>query len=222
MKNLTHIAIDGPVGSGKSTIAKLVAKELGFTYIDTGAMYRAVALHCLNTGADVNNESEVTKALSSASINIKYNDGTQHIFLNEKDVSQDIRSLEVAQSTSKVSIINPVREHLVQMQQNMAKDQNIVMDGRDIGTVVLPNANVKVFLTASVDIRAARRQKDLLEKGEDVDINKIKQEIEERDERDTNRQISPLKQADDAKLIDTSHMSLQQVVNAIVELCAGD
>ena len=214
-KNM-HIAIDGPSGSGKSTIAKLVAQALNYIYIDTGAMYRAIAFNCINLNINLEDESDVISSLKSATINVDYINGEQYIYLNNKDISNDIRGTQIAQVTSKIATIREVRKKLVQMQQNLAQGKDIVMDGRDIGTIVLPYANLKIFLTASVEARATRRQKELMEKGEIVSVDCVIREFKERDERDINRQVNPLKQADDAILIDTTYMNIEEVVTQIV------
>ncbi|MCL1995749.1 MAG: (d)CMP kinase [Defluviitaleaceae bacterium] len=216
MKNI-QIAIDGPGGSGKSTIAKRLAQEMDFTYIDTGAMYRAIALHCLDNNIDIKDEKAVISALPDAKIDIKHIDGVQHIFLKNENVSHRIRSPNISQSTSIISTYLPVREMLVKQQQHIAKNTNIVMDGRDIGTVVLPFASHKIFLTAGVDVRVQRRKAELVAKGQTFDEADIEKEIIERDHRDITRTISPLKQAPDAILIDTSNMGIDQVVEKIKE-----
>ena len=214
-----NIAIDGPAGAGKSTIAKEITKKMGYIYIDTGAMYRTVGYYCLNNNINIDLESEVNNCLNLIDIKIKFVDGLQRIFLNDTDITDLIRTQEVSDAASKVSVYKNVRERLVAMQQDIAKENSVVMDGRDIGTVVLPNAEVKIFLTASVDERAKRRHKELVEKGIATNLDDIKKEIEERDYRDSHREISPLKQADDAILVDTSNMSINEVVNTILEIC---
>ncbi len=213
-----NIAIDGPAGAGKSTIAKMVAKELEFIYVDTGAMYRAIALSCIRHGIDVKDEENVVKACEKAKVTIKYIDGSQKIFLDDEDVTSTIRTEEVGNGASAVSVFGGVRRRLVKMQQELAKNANVVMDGRDIGTVVLPDAELKVFLTASVEERAKRRVNEMAEKGVTVDFEKTKAEIAERDERDTTRKESPLKQAEDAIFLDTTSMSIDEVKNKIIEL----
>lgn len=212
------IAIDGPGGAGKSTIAKKVAEKLKFIYIDTGAMYRSVALYCIESFISLNDEYKVTKALDEIDINIDYIDGEQRIFLNDIDVTQEIRSNHVAIGSSKVAVIKSVREKLVSIQRNLANGKNVIMDGRDIGTFVLPNAQIKIYLTASVEVRSNRRMKELCEKGENPNIDEIMQEIIDRDTRDMNREISPLKQAEDAIYLDTSNMLEEEVVNFIINL----
>ena len=214
-----NIAIDGPAGAGKSTIAKELTKKLGYIYIDTGAMYRTVGYYCLNNNINIDVEKEVNDCLDLIDIQIKFIDGLQRIFLNDSDITDFIRTQEIGDAASKVSVYKNVRERLVSIQQNIAKENNVVMDGRDIGTVVLPNAEVKIFLTASVEERAKRRYKELIEKGVDANLENIQKEIEERDYRDSHREISPLKQAEDAILVDTSNMNIEEVVKTILKIC---
>lgn len=213
-----NIAIDGPAGAGKSSIAKLVAKKLSYVYIDTGAMYRTMALYFLNHGIDTKDESAVCAACEDIDIKINYEDGEQQIFLNGENVSRKIRQEKVGNQASVVAAYGKIREKLVALQREMAASTNVIMDGRDIGTVVLPNAEVKVYLTASSSVRAQRRYKELCEKGEICDIQKIENDIIMRDEQDMNRQISPLRQAEDAVLVDSSDMSIDEVVDAICDL----
>lgn len=210
-----NIAIDGPAGAGKSTIAKIVAKELGFIYVDTGAMYRTLALACLREGIDQADEENVVKKCKEVEVSLGYENGTQKVFLNGEDVSEDIRKEEVGNMTSAIAVYPEVREILVALQKDFASKNNVVMDGRDIGTVVLPNADLKVYLTASVETRAKRRYDELVEKGIDCDLKEIEKDIADRDYRDMNREVSPLKQADDAKLVDSSDMSIEEVVETI-------
>lgn len=210
-----NIAIDGPAGAGKSTIAKIVAKELGFIYVDTGAMYRTLALACLREGIDQSDEEKVVKKCNEVEVSLGYENGTQKVFLNGEDVSEDIRKEEVGNMTSAIAVYPEVREILVALQKEFASKNNVVMDGRDIGTVVLPNADLKVYLTASVETRAKRRYDELVEKGIDCDLKEIEKDIADRDYRDMNREVSPLKQADDAKLVDSSDMSIDEVVETI-------
>lgn len=216
-----NIAIDGPAGAGKSSIAKLVAKKRGIVYVDTGAMFRAFGLACIKTGRDLDDESAVADCISGIDIGIEYQDGVQHIFLDGEDVSEEIRKEEVGKAASAVARYTAVRERLLDLQRDLAKKQSVIMDGRDIGTVVLPDAEVKIFLTASVDVRAMRRYKELTEKGVSCDLDEIKKDIADRDEQDRNRPIAPLKQADDAVLVDTSDMSIEQVVDRIMEIADG-
>ena len=212
---LFSIAIDGPAGAGKSTIAKLLAKKLGCVYIDTGAMYRSVGYYCIQNGMDYKDEKAVSRCLSQIDLELKYAEEGQMIYLNNENVSSKIRTDEVAAAASKVATYGPVRADLVRRQQAMAKKQAVVMDGRDIGTVVLPFATLKIFLTASVEERAQRRFKEYVEKGMAVDLEKLKEEIKARDEQDTTREISPLKQADDAILLDTTHLDIEEIVEKI-------
>ena len=212
------IAIDGPAGAGKSTVAKQVAKKLNFIYIDTGAMYRAIGYYCLNNNINISNEQEVNEALNFINIQIRFLNNLQRIYLNDKDITDLIRTQEVGGAASSVSVYENVRKKMVTMQQNIAKDNNVVMDGRDIGTVVLPHANLKIFLTASSLERAKRRYKELIEKGMDANLEEIQKEIEERDYRDSHREISPLRQAKDAILLDSSNMDLEEEINYILNL----
>lgn len=216
MKN-NNIAIDGPASSGKSSVAKLVAERLGYTYIDTGAMYRGVTLAVLDQKIDINDSMAVQDLLKTIEIHFQRTQDGQDLYVNGKNVSRDIRSQEVTDFVSEVSAIEAVRHHLVQMQQAMAKDTDVVMDGRDIGTVVLPDANYKFFFTASPEVRAQRRYEENMAKGiSSQSLEEIKQAIIARDHYDSNREISPLKQAEDAIAVDTSHMSLNQVVDYVI------
>ena len=216
------IAIDGPAGSGKSTVARLVAKKLGFVYVDTGAMYRTVGLYCAENSIDLENMDEVKKALQKVNIELKYDEGVQHIYLNGEDVSSAIRVQRIAEYASKVAAIGVVREKLVEMQRNTAENGNVVMDGRDIGTNVIPNAKAKIYLDASVDVRTERRCHELEEKGVSFDKNVIREEIIERDNFDKNRKINPLTIAEDATIIDTSYMTIEEVENKITKLFMGE
>ena len=213
-----NIAIDGPAGAGKSTIARLAAKELGFVYVDTGAMYRAIALYILDNHTDINDEEALKKALDNMSINIVYENGVQHVFLDLVDVSEEIRSEKVGNMASTSSALAPVRAKLLDLQRDVAAKNDVIMDGRDIGTNILPNAELKIYLTASVDVRAKRRYDELKLKGESPDLEEIKKGIEQRDYQDMNRDIAPLKQADDAVYLDTSDMSISDVVDEIIRL----
>lgn len=213
---MASIAIDGPAGAGKSTIAKLVAKKLDYIYVDTGAMYRAIAYELVRTGVDIEDEKALTDACAKMKIEIKYEDGIQQVYMNGENVTPYLRTEETGNMASKSSAKAPVRAALLDIQRNMAVEYNVVMDGRDIGTNVLPNAETKIYLTASADERANRRYKELTEKGEAADFEKIKADIIERDERDMNRDIAPLKQAEDAVLVDSSDMTIDEVVNAIL------
>lgn len=212
------IAIDGPVGAGKSTIARRVAKELSFIYVDTGAMYRAMALYLLREGIDPQDGEAIARACVCADISISYENGEQQVLLNGENVTAHLREEAVGNMAS-VSSANPgVRKKLVELQQQLAKRENVVMDGRDIGTQVLPGAQVKVYLTASARTRAERRYKELLEKGLEADLQKIEEDINQRDYQDMNRKISPLCQAEDAVLLDSSHMTIEEVAEEILKL----
>lgn len=213
-----NIAIDGPAGAGKSTIAKKVASRLKYIYVDTGAMYRAMALYFIRQGVSSDNESEISRLCKDVNIGIEYKDGMQAVILNGEDVSGLIRTEEVGNMASAISVYSDVRSKLVALQQQMAANTDVVMDGRDICTVVLPKAEVKIFLTASSRVRASRRYNELLEKGIAGDLNKIEADIIERDNRDMNRENSPLRQAKDAVLLDSSDMSIDEVVQRIMEL----
>lgn len=215
-----NVAIDGPAGAGKSTIAKLVAKEKGYIYVDTGAMYRGLAIHFLDKGIRKGETEKVIEACKDAEVTIAYEDGVQHVYLNGKDITARLRNEEVGNMASVTSAIPEVRKKLLELQQNLAKTQDVIMDGRDIGTCVLPDADVKIYLTASVETRAKRRYQELLEKGEPCNLEEIAHDIEERDNRDMNREIAPLKQADDAVLVDSSDMTIEEVVQTIVDLCS--
>ncbi|WP_028236134.1 (d)CMP kinase [Pseudobutyrivibrio sp. MD2005] len=214
-----NVAIDGPAGAGKSTIAKAVAAKKGYVYVDTGAMYRAMALYFIRAGISSDDEKSISDSVDDIVVSIKYENGAQHVILNDEDVTGLIRTEEVGNMASATSVYSAVRTKLVALQQELAKTTDVIMDGRDIGTVVLPNADVKVFLTASVECRAKRRFDELKAKGENPDFDKIAKDIEERDYRDSHREISPLKQAEDATLVDSSDMTIDEVVNAIISLC---
>jgi cytidylate kinase len=213
---MINIAIDGPAGAGKSTIAKAVAAKKGYIYVDTGAMYRAMALFILRNGIDPEDAAAISAKCTEADITIEYRDGAQVVLLGGENVNDYLRTPQVSDMASRTSVNGDVRRKLVELQQQLARRQNVVMDGRDIGTVVLPDAQVKIFLTASVEVRAGRRYKEMIEKGEEADLEAIKAQIKERDERDMNREISPLKQAEDAVLVDTSDMSIDEVVERIL------
>ena len=213
-----NIAIDGPAGAGKSTIAKKLAKELGFIYVDTGAMYRAMAYYFLTNGIASSDETKIAEACPNVDVTIAYENNEQQVILNGKNVNGFIRTEEVGNMASATSVYPVVRTKLVELQRKLAESTDVIMDGRDIGTNVLPNANVKVYLTASVECRAMRRFKELEGKGEACDFEQIKQDIQERDERDMTREIAPLKQAEDATLIDSSEMGIDDVVKAIIAL----
>ena len=214
-----NIAIDGPAGAGKSTIAKRVAKELGYIYVDTGAMYRALAIHFLKNGLKPEDTEQIKEACKNAKVTIRYEEGVQQVYLNDENVTSMLRQEEVGNMASVSSAIGEVRAQLLQLQRDLAQTNDVVMDGRDIGTNILPNANVKVYLTASVEERARRRFVELQEKGVACDLNEIAHDIAERDHRDMNREIAPLKQAEDAVLVDSSNMTIDEVVQAIISLC---
>ena len=219
MNRTVNIAIDGPAGAGKSTIAKRVAKTLQYIYVDTGAMFRAMAIHLIRMGTDTSDAEAISRDAQSADITIEYRDGEQVVLLNGENVTPYLRTEEVGNMAS-VSSVNPdVREKMADLQRQLAAKQNVVMDGRDIGTVILPDAQVKIYLTASVEVRGMRRYKELVEKGQEADLAKIEAEIRERDHRDMTRPIAPLKQADDAVYIDSSDMTIEEVTEAILAIC---
>ena len=213
-----NIAIDGPAGAGKSTIAKKVAKELDFIYVDTGAMYRSMALYLIRKGVKAEEKNKIIELLPEIHVTLAYVEGEQHVYLNKEDVSSLIRNEEVSQMTSSVSTIPEVREALLSLQRNLAKENNVLMDGRDIGTCVLPNAELKIYLTASTKVRAKRRYDEMIEKGMECNLKELEASIKERDQRDINREIAPLKQAEDAVFLDTSDMNIEEVVSAIIRL----
>lgn len=216
MSSTYNIAIDGPAGAGKSTIAKLVAAKLGFIYVDTGAMYRAMALYFLENGIQPEDEAKVSAACGQIDISLRYQDGVQQVILNGEDVSGKIRTEAVGNAASVVSAYRAVRQALLALQQNLAKTSNVIMDGRDIGTCVLPEAQTKIYLTASSHVRAIRRYKELTEKGQMCNLEEIEQDIIDRDYRDMHREIAPLTQAADAVLLDSSEMTIDQVVDGII------
>ena len=205
-----NIAIDGPAGAGKSSIAKLVSKELGYIYVDTGALYRTVGLYSIRKGIDTKNAEAVTETLKDIEVKLGFVDGAQHVFLNGEDVSDAIRTPDASMGASNVSAIPAVRTFLFDLQRDIAKNNNCIMDGRDIGTVVLPNAQIKLFLTASPEARAERRYKELIEKGEKVDFQEVLDDINKRDYQDSHREIAPLRQAEDAILVDNSGCNLEE------------
>ena len=211
-----NIAIDGPAGAGKSTIARKAAAELGFIYVDTGALYRSVAYYCLSKGADVSVPENVEKLLPGITPELRFIEGVQHVFVNGKDVSDRIRTPEVSMAASKVSAIPAVRAFLFELQQKIARENNVIMDGRDIGTVVLPNADLKIFLTASPEARADRRFKELKDKPDAPTYEQVLADIIKRDHDDSTRAVSPLKQAENAVLCDTTEFSLEQSVEMII------
>ncbi len=219
---MINIAIDGPSGAGKSTIAKKAAEKLGYIYIDTGAMYRTVGLYLNRLGINIKAEKEkVINSLSGINIDIKYENGEQHIFLNGEDVSSLIRTPEISMAASDSGTVLEIREKMTHLQRNLAKNNNCIMDGRDIGTFVLPDADVKIFLTADVRVRAERRYRELTEKGEQVKFEDVLSGMVLRDKNDSTREFMPLKKADDAILIDTSDLSLDESVDAVIK-CIGD
>ena len=215
-----NIAIDGPAGAGKSTIAKKVAKSRGYIYVDTGAMYRAMALYLLRENIAATDSAAIEAACENADISIEYRDGEQVVLLNGENVNAFLRTEEVGNMASASSVNAKVRAKLQQLQQKLAQTADVVMDGRDIGTAVLPNADVKIYLTASSLVRAKRRHAELLAKGEDADITKIEEDIIERDRRDMTRKLNPLTQAADAVLVDSSDMTIDEVVTCIEGIIA--
>lgn len=214
------IAIDGPAGAGKSTIAKLIAKERGCIYVDTGAMYRAMAIYFIRQGLEASDEQAITAACEDIEVVIKYENNVQQVYLNGENVTPVLRTEEVGKMASASSVYPAVRAKLLDLQRKLAREYDVVMDGRDIGTHVLPDADVKIYMTASVEERANRRYKELVEKGDtSADYEQIKADITERDYRDMNREIAPLKQAEDAVLVDTSDMTIEESVKAIIAYC---
>lgn len=214
-----NIAIDGPAGAGKSTIAKRVAKKLGYIYVDTGAMYRAMAIHFLNQGLKPEETEQIIAACETANVTISYENGLQQVYLNQENITAKLRDEAVGNMASLSSAIPQVREKLLELQRGLANKENVVMDGRDIGTHVLPFAQVKIYLTASIETRAQRRYLELQQKKETCDYDKIARDIQERDQRDMHRETAPLKQAEDAIYIDSSHMTLKEVTDAILKVC---
>lgn len=219
MKKL-NIAIDGPAGAGKSTIAKALAKKLNMIYVDTGAMYRAIGLYCSRKQIAGDDAQAVEAECDNIHVSIVYENGEQVVCLNGENVNEQIRTAQAGSMASAVSVHKKVRAKMVELQQKLAADTSVVMDGRDIGTVVLPNAEVKIYLTASSSVRAKRRYDELIAKGQDCDLETLKKEIEERDYRDMNREISPLKKAEDAIELDTSELSIEEVVEAMLKIVA--
>ncbi|EER67869.1 (d)CMP kinase [Gemella haemolysans] len=213
------VAVDGPAGSGKSTITKMVAKSLGFNYVDTGAMYRALTFNFLSNGLDELEEEEIKELLSKTDFKVEYVDGVQYVYVNNEEVSDKIRTAEVSKFTSLFAKSPAVRDFLIDTQRNLANTNNIIMDGRDIASVVLPNADVKIFLTASVEERARRRVLDFERQGiENVDFEKVKEDIKARDWQDENRDIAPLIKVESATLIDTTSLTINEVVEKMTEL----
>lgn len=218
MKKLV-VAIDGPAGAGKSTVAKLAAKELGYTYIDTGAMYRAVAWKTLQRKADVT-DALILGVVKDIDVRLAYKDGVTQVFVDGQEITGEIRTPEVSHIVSQVAALGPVREKMVDLQRQMATEGGVLMDGRDIATHVLPNADVKIFLTASIEERAQRRWKEMKEKGYDMSLEELQKDIAARDKADSEREISPLVQADDATLLDTTGLSIDEVVARILAMCS--
>lgn len=213
-----NIAIDGPAGAGKSTIAKRAAKELSFIYVDTGAMYRAIALGLMRDGTDIEDTRALEQALAGIEVTIDYRDGVQQVYLNGENVSGQIRTEEVSARTSACAAKPQVRAKLTNLQRELARKENVLMDGRDIGTAILPEAQLKIYLTASIRTRAERRYKELIERGEDCSLAEIEKEIGERDYRDMHRETAPLMQAKDAVLVDSSDLTVEEVTERIVAL----
>ena len=216
--NAFSVAIDGPSGAGKSTIAKFLAKELNFLYVDTGAMYRAIGLFAARNGVDAGDAAAVEPLLSQVKLDLAYVEGEQRIFLNGEDVSRSIRTEEASKNASKVSAIPAVRQFLLEFQRSFAKQNCILMDGRDIGTVVLPDADVKIFLTATPEARAQRRYKEQIERGEDVTFEQVLEAIQKRDAADSSRAAAPLKPAEDSVLVDTTFLNLQESIQRILAI----
>ena len=212
---MINVAIDGPAGAGKSTVARAAAQKLGYIYVDTGALYRAVGVFCLRKGIETTDAQSVGAILNEITVELKFIDGVQHVFLNGDDVSTEIRLPEASMAASNVSAIPAVRAFLFDLQRDIAAKNNCIMDGRDIGTVVLPNAQVKIFLTADDTERAMRRYKELIEKGQEAVFEQVLADIKQRDYNDSTREASPLKQAEDAELVDTTHMTIDEVVDYI-------
>ena len=217
---MIKVAIDGPAGAGKSTIARAVAKSLGYIYIDTGALYRAVGFNAKRCCVDFNCREQIVNTLNNLQIDIQFVNGEQRVCVNNEDVSDKIRTPEMSLAASAVSAISEVRTFLFDLQKNLANSNNSIMDGRDIGTVVLPDADVKIFLTASAKTRAQRRYKELIEKGQSVEFDDVLADIEKRDYADSHREIAPLKQADDAVLADTSDLTLEESIELIKNIIA--
>ena len=215
---ITAVAIDGPSGAGKSTLAKAAAEALGYTYVDTGACYRVIALYLLRHDIDPADETAVAAALENIELSLQYINGKQHMFLGEADVSEKIRTPEVTHAASVSSALAPVRAWLLEFQRDLAKHQSVIMDGRDIGTVVLPEAQVKIFLTASAEERARRRHKDFLANGVEIEYTKVLDDVRQRDARDSTRENAPLKQAKDAVLLDTTDLSFDKSLARILEI----
>ena len=217
MANTIKVAIDGPSGAGKSTIAKAASAKLGFVYVDTGALYRTVALNAIRKGADTKKAEEVIPTLEGLEVSLGFVNGAQHVYLNGEDVSDKIRTPEISMGASAASAIPEVRKFLFQLQRDIADKNNCIMDGRDIGTVVLPDAQVKIFLTASAEIRAERRYKELSEKGTDTTYEEVLADVKQRDYNDSHREIAPLKATDESIIVDTSALDLEQSIARIIQ-----
>lgn len=215
---MINIAIDGPAGAGKSTVAKGAAKKLGYIYVDTGALYRTIALACTRENIDLTDEESVKSVVSKISVRLGFENGVQKVYLLDEDVSEKIRTPEISMAASLVSKVPYVRSYLLDLQRDIAKNNNILMDGRDIATVVLPYADVKIFLFASPECRADRRYKELVEKGENVDYNDVLDDIVKRDYQDSHRDIAPLKPAEDSVMFDTSNLGLQESIDKLIEI----
>lgn len=215
---MISVAIDGPAGAGKSTIARLASERLGYIYVDTGALYRSIAYFVISNNGDLDNSESIASFLPKIQVEIKFIDGVQHVFVNDEDVSNKIRTEAVSTGASKVSAVPKVREFLLELQRDFAKKYNVVMDGRDIGTVVLPDADVKIFLTASAEVRAERRYKEQVERGLKVNFDDILTDIKERDYRDENREIAPLKCADDGVYLDSSNQTIEENIQAVIDI----
>jgi cytidylate kinase len=213
------IAIDGPAGAGKSTIAKLISKKKGYIYVDTGAMYRAMALYFIEEGITADKQDKISEMAGNVDVTISYENGEQIVWLNGRNVNGLIRTEEVGKMASSSSVNKDVRKKLVELQQALAAKESVVMDGRDIGTCVLPNADVKVYLTADPHVRALRRYEELKAKGQECDLDTIEKDIIDRDYQDMHRELSPLRQAEDATLLDSSNMTIEEVADAIIALC---
>ena len=215
---MINVAIDGPAGAGKSTIAKKAASDMGFIYVDTGAMFRAMALHMVRNGIDLDDSDAIAANTESADIDLVYEDGVQCVMLNGENVNGIIRTDEISNAASKVAVVPKVRKKMLVLQRNIAKKHDVIMDGRDIGSAVLPDADLKIYLTASVEERAMRRYKENIEKGMEAELEEIKRDIRERDERDMTRSEAPLTKVADAVEIDSSDMTIDEVVSTIEEL----
>lgn len=215
---MISIAIDGPAGAGKSSVARGIAKKLGYIYVDTGALYRAIGLYFIRTGSNPDDAPTLQQALEKIQVSLRFVEGEQHVFLNGEDVNNFIRTPEASMMASHVSALPPVRTFLLSLQRNLAKENNVIMDGRDIGTVVLPNADVKIFMTASAECRARRRVIDLENAGQKVEYEQVLADIQQRDYNDSHRAIAPLKPAEDSVIYDSTGHTLERSINELVEL----